>query len=265
MKRLITAIGLILVAGYLIGWSPAVVFAAATLVMGGLCYWEYSRLVGGHSIPRPGIFGFLAGLVILYWPAQTLHGISLLAAVSILTVMAFVTSLRYENLRDVLPQVACAFLGAFYAFAPWRFARELREQSIPLLFFALALTWAGDSTAYYVGRQFGKHKLAPIVSPKKSWEGAIASAAGSVIFGLLYLGKFMPQVAWWNVVIMAVLANVAGQFGDLAESAMKRGAGVKDSGQLLPGHGGMLDRVDSALFAVPVVYVLYSAIYWVGP
>jgi phosphatidate cytidylyltransferase len=261
MQRLITGLGLIIIAAYLIGWAPQQVFMAAALLMGLLGYWEFAGLVKGHGIPRPGIFGFLAGVFILFWPATPFHGISLLVIISILTVAAFTTSLRYLNLRDVLPQVSCAFLGAFYAFAPWRFSIDLRRQSIHLLFFALALNWAGDSTAYYIGRQFGKHKLAPIVSPKKSWEGAIASVIGSVIFGLLYLGHFMPQLAWWNVTAMAIIANIAGQFGDLAESAMKRGAGVKDSGHLLPGHGGILDRVDSSLFALPVVYLLYTAIY----
>jgi phosphatidate cytidylyltransferase len=261
MQRLITSIALILIAAYLIGWSPQPVFIAATLGMSLLGYWEYADLVKRHSIPRPGVFGFLAGVVILFWPETPLHGISMLSVISILTVAAFITSLRYLNLRDVLPQVACAFLGAFYTFAPWRLSSDLRQQSVHLLFFALALNWAGDSTAYYVGRAFGKHKLAPIVSPKKSWEGAMGSVAGSVIFGLLYLGHFMPQIAWWNVVLIAVVANVAGQFGDLAESAMKRGADVKDSGSLLPGHGGILDRVDSSLFALPVVYVMYAAIY----
>ena len=261
MQRLITAIGLIVVAAYLIGWSDQRVFLAATLVMGMLGYWEYAELVKRHSIPKPGVFGFLAGVVILFWPQLPLHGISLLTVISLLTIAAFITSLRYLNLRDVLPQVACAFLGAFYTFAPWRFSADLRRQSVHLLFFALALNWAGDSTAYYVGRAFGKHKLAPVVSPKKSWEGAIGSVAGSVVFGILYLGYFMPQIAWWNVVLMAVVANIAGQFGDLAESAMKRGADVKDSGNLLPGHGGILDRVDSSLFALPVVYALYAAIY----
>ncbi len=261
MQRLITAIGLIIFAVYLIGWAPQPVFIAGTLVMSLLGYREYAELVKRHSIPKPGIFGFLAGVVILFWPADAVRGISLLSAISILTVAAFVTSLRYLNLRDVLPQVACAFLGAFYTFAPWRMATDLRRQSVHLLFFALALNWAGDSTAYYVGRKFGKHKLAPIVSPKKSWEGAIASVAGSAIFGLLYLGHFMPQMEWWNVLLISVVANIAGQFGDLAESAMKRGADVKDSGNLLPGHGGVLDRTDSSLFALPVVYVLYAAIY----
>lgn len=261
MQRLITAIGLLIVASYLIFWAPNLVYIAAALLMSMLCYWEFAELVRGHAIPRPGIFGFLTGVLILLWPISGVHGISLLAVVSILTVAAFMTSLRYVNLRDVLPQVACAFLGAFYAFAPWRFSAELRRQSVHLLFFALALNWAGDTTAYYVGKAFGRHKLAPIVSPKKTWEGAIGSVIGSVVFGLLYLGYFMPKIAWWNVTLMAVIANVAGQFGDLAESAMKRGAAVKDSGNLLPGHGGILDRVDSSLFALPVVYVLYTAIY----
>jgi phosphatidate cytidylyltransferase len=261
MQRLITGIGLVIIAAYLIVWAPQQVFIAAALLMSLLGYWEFAGLVKGHAIPRPGIFGYLAGVFILFWPAAPFHGISLLVIISLLTIAAFITSLRYLNLRDVLPQVSCAFLGAFYAFAPWRFSIDLRRQSIHLLLFAMALNWAGDSAAYYIGRRFGKHKLAPIVSPKKSWEGAIASVVGSVIFGLLYLGHFMPQLAWWNVAAMATIANIAGQFGDLAESAMKRGAGVKDSGHLLPGHGGILDRVDSSLFALPVVYLLYAAIY----
>jgi phosphatidate cytidylyltransferase len=251
MTRLLTALGLGLVAVYLVGWAPNPLFAAASLLISLLGYWEYSGLVAKHDIPRPGVFGFLAGLVILFFPHFTLPG------VSVLVVCAFVTSLRHDNLRTVLPQVACAFLGAFYTFAPWRFAIDLRTASAHLLFFALALNWVGDSVAYYVGRKFGKHKLAPVVSPGKSWEGAIASVFGAVLFGVFYLGRFVPQIPWWQVASIACVASVAGQLGDLAESAMKRGAGVKDSGNLLPGHGGMLDRVDSSLFALPVVYILY--------
>ena len=148
-------------------------------------------------------------------------------------------------------------MGVFYAFVPWRFAIDLRAVSVHLLFFALALNWVGDSAAYYVGRTIGKHKLAPVVSPGKSWEGAIASVLGSVIFGLLYLGHFVPRIPLWQIAMIAAVGNVAGQFGDLAESALKRGAGLKDSSNLLPGHGGFLDRLDSSLFALPVVYILY--------
>ncbi|MGA8029082.1 MAG: phosphatidate cytidylyltransferase [Bryobacteraceae bacterium] len=252
MKRLLTASALIAVAVYLIFWAPGPVFMAAALLMSLLCYWEYSGLVAAHFIARPALFGLFAGLLILFRPQDTLIGITLLV------VIHFCVSLTSVNLRDILPQVACSLLGAFYTFAPWRFSADLRHISVHLLFFALALNWAGDSAAYYIGRLFGKHSLAPRVSPKKSWEGAIASVAGSILFGLLYLRHFMPRIAWWQVTGMALLGNVAGQFGDLAESAIKRGAGVKDSGTMLPGHGGMLDRVDSSLFGLPVIHFLYQ-------
>ncbi len=251
MKRLLTAIALIAVSTYLILFAPFPLFMAAALCMSLLCYWEYSGLVAAYGIERPGVFGALAGLLILLRPQATLLGVTLLL------VLALTLSLRSDNLRAILPQVACAFFGAFYTFAPWRFAADLRLASIHLLFFALALNWIGDSAAYYVGRRFGKRKLAPTVSPKKTWEGAVASVAASAIFGILYLRKFMPLVPWWEVAVMAIIGNIAGQLGDLTESAIKRGAGMKDSGNMLPGHGGMLDRVDSSLFALPVVYGIY--------
>lgn len=255
MTRVITAIGLIAVALYLIFWAPSWLFLVAATLMGLGCYWEYSGLVAGHRIQRPGIYGILAGLLLLFDSAYAVPGLSLLV------IIALATALRYTDLRDVLPQVACAFLGALYTFTPWHFATVLRSVSVHWLLFALALNWAGDSVAFYVGRSFGKHRLAPVVSPKKSWEGAIGSVVGSVVFGCLYMGHFMPSAALWKVSVIAIAANIAGQFGDLAESAMKRGAGVKDSGNILPGHGGLLDRVDSSLFALPVVYILLTVFF----
>ncbi len=210
--------------------------------------------MAAHGIAKPGPLGWLLGLLIIFFPQFTLPG------ASVLLLAMFVYALRQDNLRNVLTEVAASFMGVFYTFVPWRFAIDLRAVSIHLLFFALALNWVGDSAAYYVGRAIGKHKLAPSVSPGKSWEGAIASVIGAIIFGLLYLGHFVPQLPLWQVAIIAAIANVAGQLGDLAESAMKRGAGMKDSGNLLPGHGGFLDRLDSSLFALPVVYVLYRVL-----
>ncbi|HEY7303773.1 MAG TPA: phosphatidate cytidylyltransferase [Bryobacteraceae bacterium] len=259
MSRLVTAIGLLAIALYLVFLAPWSIFIAAAICMGLVCYWEYAGLVAGHSIPSPGVYGLLAGLCFLLWPGTVqIPAISLPGALTLLVLLAFVTSIRSSNLHDVLPRVACVLLGAFYAFAPWRFAIDLRRESVHLLFFALALNWAGDSAAYYVGRRFGRRKFAPLVSPQKSWEGAFASVAGSLIFGLLYLDHFMPRMPIWEIVILAIVGNIAGQFGDLAESAMKRGAGMKDSSHILPGHGGMLDRVDSSLFALPVVYLVYT-------
>jgi phosphatidate cytidylyltransferase len=254
MKRVISSIALIALAVYLIFIARESIFLLAAVCMSLFCYGEYSGLVVAHGIPSARVIGIAAGLVILFRPADTLLGLSFLV------VLGFIAALRLRNLREVLPQVACALLGAFYTFAPWRFAIDLRHESVHLLFFALAINWVGDTAAFYVGRLIGKHKLARVISPNKSWEGAIASVAGAVIFGFLYLTYFSLQLPWWEIVTLAIAGNVAGQFGDLAESAMKRGAGLKDSGNLLPGHGGILDRVDSSLFALPVVYALYIAV-----
>jgi phosphatidate cytidylyltransferase len=139
---------------------------------------------------------------------------------------------------------------------------RLRDANVHWLFFALALCWAGDITAFYVGRAFGHHKLAPVVSPGKSWEGAIGSAFGSMLFGVVYMRYFVRDLPWWQVALIALAGNIASQFGDLAESAMKRGAGLKDSGDLLPGHGGLLDRLDASLFALPVVYACFLLDSW---
>jgi phosphatidate cytidylyltransferase len=260
MNRLITAIGLLAVAFYLIFFAPEPVFFIAALAMGLLCYREYALLVVAHRIPHPGWVGIAGGLFILLWPELTNPRMTPVLGLVLLVLIAFVVALRFSALSEILPYVSCAILGASYTFAPWRFAIDLRKHSVHLLFFALALNWIGDTAAYYVGRAWGKRRLAPIVSPNKSWEGAAASVVASIIFGLLYLGHFLPSLPWWQILLLASIGNVAGQFGDLAESAVKRGAGVKDSGYLLPGHGGILDRVDSSLFALPVVLAIYTII-----
>jgi len=253
MNRVVTSLALIALAAYLVFFSFTPLFIAGALTFAALCFWEYTGLVAAQGIPKPAPAAWLLGLVVIFFSQFTLPG------ASILLLITFIIALRQNNLRNVLPEVAASFMGVFYTFTPWRFAIDLRAVSVHFLFFALALNWVGDSAAYYVGRAIGKHKLAPNISPGKSWEGAIASVLGAVIFGLLYVGHFVPQIPLWQVAIIAAIANIAGQLGDLAESALKRGAGVKDSGTLLPGHGGFLDRLDSSLFALPVVYVLYMA------
>ena len=260
MKRVLTAAGLLGFAFSMIFVAPDAVFILAAILMSVLCYREYSNLVAAHGIVCPGILGIATGLFLLLWPQVARFLLNPILVVTCLLLAMLVTALRMRDLREILPQTACAFFGAFYTFAPWRFSIDLRRESIHLLFFALALSWVGDTAAYYVGRQFGKHKLAPNVSPGKSWEGTVASIVASVVFGLIYLSIFLPLLPLWKVAAMALLGNIAGQVGDLAESAMKRGAGLKDSGNLLPGHGGMLDRVDSSLFALPVVFAVYSLV-----
>jgi phosphatidate cytidylyltransferase len=165
-------------------------------------------------------------------------------------------------MTDVLPGAAALVLGILYVFGSLRCGIELRAIHPYWLFFALSLNWLGDIAALYVGKMMGRHKLAPRVSPAKTWEGAVGSVAASVIYGAIYLPRLLPAVPIAEGLGLAAVANVAGQFGDLCESALKRGAGVKDSGTLLPGHGGWLDRVDSSLFAMPVVYFIVSNFHW---
>ena len=128
-----------------------------------------------------------------------------------------------------------------------------------LIFFVLLITWMGDTTAYYGGKGFGKHKLAPAISPKKTVEGAIIGLIGSIVGAIIAKSWFL-DISILNAIAAGILIGVFGQFGDLSESIIKRNLQVKDSGGIIPGHGGILDRVDSLLFSAPVFYYYYSFI-----
>lgn len=128
------------------------------------------------------------------------------------------------------------------------------------LFMAILCTFASDSTAYFAGRAWGKHKLAPYVSPKKSWEGTLAGIAAAIVAGVILGYLFHLPIAWWQVVLLGFLISVFGQLGDLVKSLFKRNMEVKDSGRALPGHGGFLDRMDSLAFAGMTVYFFVAFI-----
>ena len=172
-----------------------------------------------------------------------------------IAMVAITAAMRDRELPNALPRAALLVFGIVYIFGCWKFAIPLREMNRHWLMFALIINWIGDTGAYYIGSLIGRHRMAPRISPKKSWEGAAASVVFSLAGGIAYLWYFIPTVPVPQMVTITILANVAGQFGDLAESAMKRGAGAKDSSQILPGHGGFLDRVDSTLFSMPVIYI----------
>jgi phosphatidate cytidylyltransferase len=249
MKRVATALVLIPVLAWVILAGPRWAFVAVTAIVGLLAFHEFDQIVAEHGFTRAGIPGMLAGLALLFAPdpeiAFVLAGIAGLAL-----------ALRIRDLSHVLPSAASFLLGIVYIFGAWRCALALRGVNPNWLMFALILSWAGDTAALYIGKAFGRHKLAPNVSPAKTWEGAIGSVAGGVLAGAIYAHYLLAGAPLGMVLILAAAGNIAGQFGDLAESALKRGAGVKDSGSTLPGHGGWLDRIDSSLFAIPVVYGL---------
>jgi phosphatidate cytidylyltransferase len=172
------------------------------------------------------------------------------------TLIALCLPLFSADMERSFIKAAALVLGVAYIFGAWRTGILLRGISRHWLLFGLMINWVGDTGAYYIGKNFGRHKLMPRVSPGKSWEGAIASVLSSVLFGIIYLPLAIRGTPLWIAAVFAVVANVAGQVGDLAESAIKRSAGVKDSGAMLPGHGGLLDRLDSTMFALPVLYAL---------
>ncbi len=252
MKRVVTALLLIPFFCYIVLWAPHWAFLGIVAVVAILCFREYSELVAQHGIAKPGLFGYVAGLLLLLLPGKDGAFFVLIA------ILAMSLALRVRQMAQALPDAAALLLGVAYIFGSLRCAVELRAISPYWTFFALSLNWAGDIAALYVGRSIGRHKLAPEVSPGKSWEGAAASTVASVIYGAIYFPRLLPAVPLAEALGLTVIANVAGQLGDLCESAIKRGAGVKDSGTLLPGHGGWLDRVDSSLFALPVVYFVVS-------
>ncbi len=248
MKRVLTALALIPTVAWVVLWADSWIFLAVLAAVACLCYREYNDIAADYGFGAPGVAGYGAGLLLLFAPDVPW------IAVVILTLVILVMVMRVENLAHALPRAALLLTGIVYVFGCWRCARPLRELSPHWLMYGLMLNWVGDIGAYYVGRPFGKHKLAPRVSPNKSWEGSLASVVTSTLVGTIYLQRFLPSVPLRQAIALTVAANVAGQLGDLAESAMKRGANVKDSGAILPGHGGFLDRVDSTLFALPVIY-----------
>jgi len=138
---------------------------------------------------------------------------------------------------------------------------RLEPEGMTWIFFLLALIFAGDISAYYVGSYLGRHKLSPAISPGKTVEGAIGGLAANLLVGAIGKYLFLQALAWGPALIFFVVAGIAGQAGDLFESEMKRSSKIKDSGGLLPGHGGFLDRLDALLFASPVAYLFIVFIF----
>jgi phosphatidate cytidylyltransferase len=206
---------------------------------------------------------------------STIFGIALAAA---LAPFIFLTAaMRRAELSSGYPAAAASTFAFAYLAIPMALLVEIRRQPAGAIWviYTLLAVWAGDIFAYCIGKAIGRHLMSPEVSPKKTWEGAIASIIASVVIGTLWF-QYSPQISsallrahlidrrdgifaleqpsLLPIILLSAIVNIAAQLGDLVESLIKRGAGVKDSGSILPGHGGMLDRIDAMLFAVPIVW-----------
>jgi phosphatidate cytidylyltransferase len=202
-------------------------------------------------LAAPGGWPFLF-LLVVSWVVASSEGYALLrrGLLASSALAAFVAAWAYVGL-------AVLALGLLRVAPPIQTAHRYGIESGTLLLLVLFLTtWAGDSAAYFVGRGLGRHKMAPTISPGKTWEGAAANLAASVLVSWA-VSAWLALPAWLGVSV-GVIIGVLGQAGDLLESWVKRRAGVKDSGTLLPGHGGLLDRIDSMLLPAPFLWLLFA-------
>jgi phosphatidate cytidylyltransferase len=291
MKRVLTAVVLIPLVLLAVFRAPAPLFAALVAGVAILAAREFIDLAKHYSV-TPFQMPTYASIVLLFaalifrsalTPTLATEALFYLVftAAAFGTFLYLVVGMFRRDLASSYPAAAASFFAIGYTAVPLLLLANLRQQwaGAFLIFYLMVVVWMGDTAAYYVGRALGRHKMAPRISPGKTWEGGVASFLGSIIVGVLvfsyarpisqallqvnlinqWQGYFAPTPPIAQIVVLSGLINIAAQLGDLVESLLKRGAGVKDSGHLLPGHGGMLDRIDALLFATPVLWY-YAAL-----
>ncbi len=258
-QRILTSlVGAPLVIGavYLGGWF----FVGLMLLIGLLAQRDLYAMAEAGSIRPLKSVGLAVGALVIVravWPEAVP-----LAVVGL--VVAFIAEL-WRRHEAPIPNIGTLVLGVFYPAVLAGYFVELRvlsaetlgdSDAILLTITAMVAIWAADTLAYFTGRAFGKRPLFPRISPKKTWAGSVGGVIGAVLFVTVMKLTFVPLLTWADVAVIGLICGAVGQLGDLAESMLKRSVGVKDSGNYLPGHGGMLDRIDAMLIAIPLV-VLY--------
>ena len=261
MKRVVSGLVLIpAVLGIVQYGSPLLFLALVTAAV--LIGWnEYYRLIGHMGIKIDPILGGGLCLLLVFCFYRNDFYLVWLAMCPMLLFIRWYTS--GSTLEDSLNQVAFSFLGVVYVSGLMGYFILLRgmEYGNHILYFLFLVIWSGDIAAYYVGKTIGKTPLAPRISPGKTLEGSAAGLIGSVAGGFAAQQLFFATLPLNHCLIVALLCGTMGQIGDLAESLFKRRAGVKDSGSLIPGHGGILDRLDSLMFAGPAFYIYYTLFF----
>ena len=287
LKRVLTAVVLIPIVLVLVLRAPVPVLAVVAAAVALLTVHELLKLAEGYGV-RPlwrttYVFVALFFLLLAIQPGEKpltstaifVYAIGFAAAIA--PFLFGVVGMRNVDLSTAFPAAAASVFAFTYVALPLGMLVQLRQQwaGAFLLLYLLLLVWAGDIFAYFVGRSLGRHLMSPRISPKKTWEGALASLIASLAVGMLLYNYALPlstallnahlikpedgyfalqKPPLWPTILLSAAINIAAQMGDLVESLIKRGAGVKDSGAILPGHGGMLDRVDALLFAAPVLW-----------
>ncbi len=292
LKRIATAVVLIPIVLALILRAPVPVVAVVAAIVALLTIYEFLKLTESYGVQPLRLPTYIfTGLFFLALVISASGETPLLSTGKFLVALAFAAAIApflalsilmlRADLRTGYPAAAASVFAVTYIALPMGMLVQLREQAAGAFYvlYLLLVVWAGDIFAYFVGKSIGRHLMSPRISPKKTWEGAVASLVASVAVGwllfrhaeqissaLLHFGLITRPGGMYGleipdmgpVILLTIVLNVAAQLGDLVESLIKRGAGVKDSGAILPGHGGMFDRIDALLFAAPVLW-FYTA------
>jgi len=292
LKRILTAVLLIPSVLLLVLRAPVPVLALVAALVALLAVQELLKISHAYKItPMHWPTYIFVGIFFLFLAVHLGQDTPLLSASVFAGSAAFVAAIapfvflvvflvigmRRTDLGTEFPAAMTSAFAFAYIALPLGCLVQIREQASGafLLLYLLLLVWAGDIFAYFVGRSLGRHLMSPRISPRKTWEGALASMVASVGVGMLLYNYALPistallnahlierkdglctlvKAPLWPTILLSAAINIAAQLGDLVESLIKRGAGVKDSGTLLPGHGGMLDRIDALLFAAPLLW-----------
>lgn len=258
MRRVVSALVFLPLFILLVRLGSPGQFVALLSVAAAWGAWEFFRLLGpsGLAARWAGVLGAVALLLALYLAPYLPVALALWGAVLVFFSLGpWLPKGTWEALRGY-PGLAggVLFLGA--TFGSLALLRDL-DSGWRHIFFLFLIIWGGDTAAYYVGRGLGRRPLMPSVSPRKTVEGAVGGLAASLVGALLGRSWFFPFFGWGQAAAAGLLLGAVGQLGDLSESALKRAAGVKDAGALIPGHGGLLDRADGILFGGPVFYAAW--------
>jgi phosphatidate cytidylyltransferase len=259
MKRILSAMLLIPVALAFVAFAPPPVFVAGIGIVGTLCVYEYLQLTRAMGLRCRGWFVYGA-----VWSTLVVFHTGWLPAPAILSgvlLAGFMASMwTREPLKERALGLMAGLLGVFYPLlclypaVPLRFGFG-EEAGLHWILTLLVVIWMNDIAALVVGKKLGRTPFSPLISPKKTREGAAGGLMAGILAALLVQVFLFPDLPRLHVLVMSILVGIAGQLGDLAESMIKRAAQVKDSSSLIPGHGGILDRIDSLMFALPVLYI----------
>jgi len=256
LKRWLTAIIAVPILIFLIGTGPRWLFYSVICAASLAGLREYFSVTAAR-LPKP-LLWVIGLLTFLLFAVIYLRQIMFVQAVILLWALVPMTWFMAAGPRKFAAEdLGKALFGPVYAALPLGLLMliDLRPKGPVWIFFLLIVVFASDTGAFYVGRLLGRHRLYEAVSPNKTWEGAVGGLVCSMAAASLFIRLFGPSTLGPKMLILVAILSIAGQIGDLCESMLKRIHGVKDSGHLLPGHGGILDRIDGLLFAIPVLYI----------